>query len=59
MDRTKILIALFTWFVLSSCSRGPTIRVGSKNFSEQLILGEIIAQHLKKIFTCMLNASWT
>src|ERR1700730_13744532 len=49
MDRTKTLsaaaaLALF----LSSCSQGPTIRVGSKNLSEQLILGEIIAQHLEK-----------
>jgi len=47
MDRTKILaVALVMLF--SACSRGPVIRVGSKNFSEQLILGEIIAQHLEK-----------
>lgn len=48
MDRTKILGAAALALFLSSCSQGPTIRVGSKNFSEQLILGEIIAQHLEK-----------
>jgi glycine betaine/choline ABC-type transport system substrate-binding protein len=33
---------------MAGCSKGPTIVVGSKNFSEQLILGEIVAQHLEK-----------
>jgi osmoprotectant transport system substrate-binding protein len=47
MDRTKILAAVLV-LLLSGCSRGPVIRVGSKNFSEQLILGEIVAQHLEK-----------
>jgi glycine betaine/choline ABC-type transport system substrate-binding protein len=31
----------------SGCSREPAVRVGSKNFSEQLVLGEIVAQHLE------------
>jgi glycine betaine/choline ABC-type transport system substrate-binding protein len=31
----------------AACSRTPRIRVGSKNFSEQLVLGEIVAQHLE------------
>ncbi|MGD1072787.1 MAG: glycine betaine ABC transporter substrate-binding protein [Bryobacteraceae bacterium] len=31
----------------AGCSREPRIRVGSKNFSEQLVLGEIVAQHLE------------
>ena len=35
---------------LLSCSREPRIRVGSKNFSEQLILGEVVAQHLERRF---------
>jgi glycine betaine/choline ABC-type transport system substrate-binding protein len=48
MDRTKICSLLVAALALSSCSRGPAIVVGSKNFSEQLILGEIIAQHLEK-----------
>lgn len=47
MDRTKVLAAALV-LLLGACSRGPVIRVGSKNFSEQLILGEIIAQHLEK-----------
>ncbi len=38
-----VLLLAFT----VSCSREPRIRVGSKNFSEQLILGEIVARHLE------------
>ena len=34
----------------AACSRAPRIRVGSKNFTEQLILGEIVAQHLEHTF---------
>ena len=34
--------------LLSSCSGRKAIVVGSKNFTEQVILGEIIAQHLEK-----------
>jgi osmoprotectant transport system substrate-binding protein len=48
MDRTKTGLLITAALVLSSCSKGPTITVGSKNFSEQLILGEIVAQHLEK-----------
>ncbi len=47
MDRTKIYFSV-ALLVLTGCARGPVIKVGSKNFSEQLILGEIIAQHLEK-----------
>ncbi len=39
-------VALFA-LLLAGCSNTPRIRVGSKNFSEQYILGEIIAQHLE------------
>jgi len=46
MQRGLITLAL----LLCGCSRAPRIRVGSKNFSEQLILGEIVAQHLEKRF---------
>ena len=38
-----ICVALF----FGGCSQTPRIRVGSKNFSEQLVLGEIVAQHLE------------
>jgi len=40
------LIAAFA-LLLAGCSHEPRIRVGSKNFSEQLVLGEIVAQHLE------------
>jgi glycine betaine/choline ABC-type transport system substrate-binding protein len=33
--------------LLAGCSREPRVRVASKNFTEQLILGEIVAQHLE------------
>jgi osmoprotectant transport system substrate-binding protein len=46
MDRTKIVAGLI--LLLAACgSRHHTIRVGSKNFTEQVVLGEIIAQHLE------------
>lgn len=34
--------------MLCGCGRGDRIVVGSKNFTEQLLLGEIMAQHLEK-----------
>jgi osmoprotectant transport system substrate-binding protein len=41
--------ALVLWLAVLSvaCSREARVRVGSKNFSEQLVLGEIVAQHLE------------
>ena len=33
---------------LTACSRSHQINVGSKNFTEQVVLGEIVAQHLEK-----------
>jgi osmoprotectant transport system substrate-binding protein len=48
MDRKKISLLIASALVLTSCAKGPTITVGSKNFSEQLILGEIVARHLEK-----------
>ncbi len=38
-----ICVAVFC----AGCSHSARIRVGSKNFSEQLVLGEIVAQHLE------------
>ena len=35
-------------FLLCACSSEPKITVGSKNFTEQLVLGEIIAQHIER-----------
>lgn len=33
--------------LLAACSHERRIRVGAKNFTEQLVLGEIVAQHLE------------
>jgi len=40
--------ALCLSVLLAGCSRQPRITVGSKNFTEQLILGEIIAQQIER-----------
>ncbi len=48
MDRTKSLTALtLASLLLTGCTKQPELVVGSKNFSEQLILGEIAAQHIE------------
>ena len=50
MGRTKIIVSLTLTLALAlaACSTGKqSIRVGSKNFTEQVVLGEIIAQHLE------------
>ena len=52
MDRTKVcsclsLIVLLTSFI-AGCSGSHSLTVGSKNFTEQVILGEILAQHLER-----------
>ncbi len=41
-------VALAIAALLAGCSHSRGIRVGSKNFTEQLILGEIAAQHLER-----------
>ncbi len=46
MDRTTILCVLIA-ALLTGCGPRNHIVVGSKNFTEQLILGEIIAQHIE------------
>jgi glycine betaine/choline ABC-type transport system substrate-binding protein len=48
MGGTKTIAALIAVLALAGCSRGPrAIRVGSKNFTEQVVLGEIIAQQIE------------
>jgi glycine betaine/choline ABC-type transport system substrate-binding protein len=47
MARTTLIAGLIVLAFLSACSRRSAIVVGSKNFTEQVILGEIIAQHLE------------
>ncbi|HTS30760.1 MAG TPA: glycine betaine ABC transporter substrate-binding protein [Bryobacteraceae bacterium] len=46
MDRTKT-IAWLSAAILAGCSHAPRIVVGSKNFSEQVLLGEILAQQIE------------
>jgi osmoprotectant transport system substrate-binding protein len=48
VDRTKICCFLSFFVVMAGCSHEKRVRVGSKNFTEQVILGEIIAQWLQR-----------
>jgi glycine betaine/choline ABC-type transport system substrate-binding protein len=50
MDRKQIVACVIVGLWVSGglgCSRDRPITVGSKNFTEQVILGEIVAQHLE------------
>jgi len=47
--RLHILAAVISALILlSGCSRQKPLRVGTKVFTEQLVLGEILTQHLQK-----------
>ena len=49
MDRTKTLAGLMGLVLgLAGCGPKPAIVVGSKNFTEQALLAEILAQHLER-----------
>ena len=49
MAGTKTLAGVIALAIASGCAKGPRpIVVGSKNFTEQLILGEILAQQLER-----------
>jgi osmoprotectant transport system substrate-binding protein len=45
---TRLAAALLLAILLSGCSRRGAIVIGSKNFTEQLILGEIAAQQIER-----------
>jgi osmoprotectant transport system substrate-binding protein len=47
-EMKRLLAILVSTICLGSCSRHNAIVVGSKNFTEQLILGEIAAQQLER-----------
>ena len=47
MGRAQIIAGLMLLSALG-CSRQPSVVVGSKNFTEQIILGEILAQQLER-----------
>jgi glycine betaine/choline ABC-type transport system substrate-binding protein len=40
-------VAAILVLLLTGCSREPRVRVASKDFTEQLVLGEIVAEHLE------------
>src|SRR5205085_2503999 len=49
MDRTKIIAGLIAAVIFGGGCSGPRpIVVASKNFTEQLVLGEIMAQQLER-----------
>jgi osmoprotectant transport system substrate-binding protein len=48
MVRTQALAGVIAALLAASCSRPAQVVVGSKNFTEQLILGEILAQQLER-----------
>jgi osmoprotectant transport system substrate-binding protein len=49
MDRTKTLAGLIALVLAGAgCGPKPAIVVGSKNFTEQVLLAEIIAQHIER-----------
>jgi len=47
MDRAKI-VACLTLLAVAGCGRPARIVVGSKNFTEQVLLGEILAQQVER-----------
>jgi osmoprotectant transport system substrate-binding protein len=44
----KIPISVALLIALTACSHPPRIAVGSKNFTEQVVLGEIVAQQIER-----------
>ena len=49
MDRRSFLAGLAVLFAADCSPRTNTLTVGSKNFTEQLILGELLAQLLGRV----------
>jgi glycine betaine/choline ABC-type transport system substrate-binding protein len=48
MDRTKTLACLIA-LLTASCARPARVVVASKNFTEQVLLGEILAQQIERV----------
>lgn len=49
MDRKANLAVCLIALASAACSRGSAIVVASKNFTESVLLGEIVAQHLESL----------
>ena len=45
---SKLLCLVCLFVAVSSCSRADRIVVGSKNFTEQVLLGELVAQQIER-----------
>ena len=48
MDRTKVVAVFVLSALMVGCSKEPRIVIGAKNFTEQNILGEIVAQQVER-----------
>jgi osmoprotectant transport system substrate-binding protein len=48
MDRTPLIATLTLALALAACSHPQRLVVGSKNFTEQVVLGEILAQQIER-----------
>jgi osmoprotectant transport system substrate-binding protein len=48
MGRTQAVASLIAAVLLAGCGKSGRIVVGSKNFTEQVILGEIVAQSIER-----------
>jgi osmoprotectant transport system substrate-binding protein len=48
MDRKTLVVCLNALLALTSCAGRNAIVVGSKNFTEQIVLGEILAQQIER-----------
>ncbi|HEY6274518.1 MAG TPA: glycine betaine ABC transporter substrate-binding protein [Terriglobales bacterium] len=49
MERRRFLAGLAATAMIAGCQRARGIAIGSKNFTEQLILGELLAQVLEPV----------
>lgn len=49
MGRTPLLVlTMLAALMAAACSSKPRVVVGSKNFTEQLVIGEIVAAHIER-----------
>ncbi len=48
MDRKPLCACLIAALLAAACSHSPSVAVGSKNFTEQVLLGEIAAQQIER-----------
>ena len=49
--------SFIVFLALFACAKHPSIVVGSKNFTESVILGELVAQKLESAARCPVSCS--